>query len=178
MQFANWEVIIEGYCNVREKNWVFGRLLNNVLHLFDNIDTLILDCESIGDKVWYIEVEYKLVAGFVINRIPYKSLYLLKLSIQMFLCLKSTTNSIIISLFRWSIRETANCWVLGIVCKLDVKRFWKQRFRINGGVTEVRSYSDARLIECESTHLLEPERDAKAILRKTCQILCHTFPVF
>ena len=125
MQFANWEVIIEGYCNFREKNWVFGRLLNNVLHLFDNIDTLILDCESIGDKVWYIEVEYKLVAGFVINRIPYKSLYLLKLSIQMFLCLKSTTNSIIISLFRWSVRETANCWVLGIVCKLDVKRFWK-----------------------------------------------------
>ena len=48
-----------------------------VLQLFGNIDTLTLDCESTGDKVWYIEVDYKLVAGFVINRIPYKSLYLL-----------------------------------------------------------------------------------------------------
>ena len=78
MQFANWEAIIEGYCNFREKNWVFaiGKLLNNVLHIFDNTDTLTLHCESIGDKVWYIEVEYKLVEGFVIIRIPYKSLYL------------------------------------------------------------------------------------------------------
>ena len=37
------------------------------------------------------------------------------------------------------------------------------RFRINGGVTGVKSYSDARLIECESTHLIEPKWDEKAI---------------
>ena len=82
-----------------------------VLHLSDNIDTLTLDCESTGDKVWYIEVNYKLVAGFVINRMYPLQVsvsaylqnrcktdctelaYVLKLSIQMFLCLKSATNS-------------------------------------------------------------------------------------
>ena len=77
----------------------------------------------------------------------------------MFLCLKSATNS---NFERQDITLKAVVISLKyIVCKLDVKRLGKACLTtfpyLNGGVTGVRSYSDARLIECESTHLIELE---------------------